>query len=70
MFKSFKPHIVSFANGTFAVRKRFLFWYHYASRDADFWWPAEYKNDYCICKTLEQAKEVLCRISDKGVPVP
>ena len=67
-YNPFKPHIVEFADGTFAVRKRgwlgFMWTYKdrmgwCSSSDSNIqWWLTDYLK-HCKVNTFEQAVEVM-----------
>lgn len=72
IYNPFKPHIVEFENGKFAVRKiGFPFGFGFAvykgvklagGKDRYFWWydnTAEYAHRYQL-ESIEQAKVLLC----------
>mgnify|MGYP000729946247 CR=1 FL=1 len=68
-YNPFKPHIVEFTDGTFAVRKSSLFWWVYKGHNphAIKWWMLEeYVPEYCIVDTLEKAKRLLIKGSLKA----
>lgn len=61
-YNPFKPHIVEFTDGTFAVRKSSLvYWSYYSKRCVEWWSCEEYVQKYCRVDTLEEAKSVLNR---------
>ena len=64
-FNPFKPHIVEFSNGMFAVRKfSFPFWHYYDNQKMkkdDYWWhgASETAAKYYQVDTLEMAQTLL-----------
>lgn len=63
-YNPFKPHIVEFANNTFAVRRfNGLAWeYRDFNHEHDFWWAfTVHVNAYCIVSSFNEA----CTILDK-----
>lgn len=78
IYNPFKPHIVEFTNGKFAVRKyEFMLGFVYKDREVRmfetqyYWWwdhKAEFTRHYQV-DTIEQAKELLSRKDPKDVPV-
>lgn len=61
-YNPFKPHIVQFPNGKYAVRRWSVLMWEYKehitfSDEEIFWWNAmEYVKKWCMVDTLEQAK--------------
>lgn len=65
-YNPFKPHIVEFDNGTFAVRKLgTIGWYHYDNQKVkadDFWWSpmsADSASRYYVVDSFDMAKTLL-----------
>ncbi len=60
-YNPFKPHIVQFADGKFAVRRWSIFVWEYKERiafrkDSAYWWNAmEYVRKCCCVDTHEEA---------------
>ena len=65
LYNPFKPHIVEFDNGTFAVRRsRVLYWEYYDNqkiRPSTYWWTnlTEGNEKYYLLDTLELAQTLL-----------
>lgn len=53
-YNPFKPHIVQFGSGKYAVRRlTLLVGYQYIDRDTTYWWGTdEYVDRYCVFNTL------------------
>ena len=67
IYNPFKPHIVQFPNGKYAIRKYgFPFWDYLDSSDLNYWWStSSFVYKYCTFNTLEAAKKAL----DTGVAI-
>lgn len=67
-----KPHVVRFENGTFGVRRRFLWWYEFYS--GGYWTPRKHESDEMyenVARTeLDSYLKGIARKKDKGVPAP
>lgn len=65
VFNPFRPHIVEFENGKFAVRKlKFLWWHYYDNqkhKKEDYWWLSfdEDCRRWYQVDTLEMAQTLL-----------
>jgi hypothetical protein len=61
-YNPFKPHIVQFSNGKYAVRRWNLLAWEYKEHitfgnEVIYWWNAmEYVKKWCMIDTLEEAK--------------
>lgn len=71
-YNPFKPHIVEFENGKFAVRKSALFHWLYkghtlftTEKEEHWWFLHEYVVKHCMVNTLEEARTVLNRENTK-----
>jgi len=55
-----KYKIQELKNGEFYARKRFLlFFYEYIDKNFDTWTDPYYIKEYCKCKSIEEAKNVI-----------
>lgn len=61
-YNPFKPHIVQFADGKFAVRRwsiidwKYKATYYFFGNDVIYWWNAmEYVKKWCMVDTYEEA---------------
>lgn len=75
-YNPFKPHIVQFANGKFAVRRRIFIGWEYKERtefnnsDCEYWWyKVEYVKKYCMVDTHEQAVILRDKTNRKSMEV-
>lgn len=66
IYNPFKPHIVEFQNGKFAVRRyEFLCWTYKGhtifprESESHWWFVHEYVVKHCMVDTLEEAKVVM-----------
>lgn len=68
MFNFFKPHIVQFRDGKYAIRKRTLLGYRYKDlTHVSFWWNyKEYREGTKKSETLMHVENLLEALSDRG----
>lgn len=63
-YNPFKPHIVQFSNGKYAVRRWSVLAWEYKehitfNNEVIYWWNAmEYVKKWCMVDTLEEAKSL------------
>ena len=63
LYNPFKPHLVEFSSGEFAIR---IFTWHgfkyYSSNGVSTWKTCKCVNKYCRLKTVEEAEELLASL--------
>jgi hypothetical protein len=73
-YNPFKPHIVQFADGKFAVRRRCFIGWEYKERvtfkneDVYWWYLTEYAKRHCTVDTYEEAVALRDKVHVKFDP--
>lgn len=71
-YNIFKPHIVEFGDGAFAVRKFSVFCFGFVYKDAsqprmNYWWYSSEHLHHAKMKTFQEALELLQRDDPKKI---